>query len=473
MLNKLRNFSKSKLAGVLIAIIIVPFVFWGMGSVFSGGNTNNIAKINNENISTKDFINYINSSGIDSQYIKDNINNNAIEEILSKIVSKKLLDMEINDLNISISDRGLAKKIKSTEVFLDESKKFSRIKYEKFLLENNITAPGFEIKLKDEELKKKLFNYVGGGIKPPIFLANKIYLNENKNIDLEYFDLSYAYNNDVSSFEIKDFIKNNENELKEDFIDFAYVKITPNNLIGIDEFNNEFFNKIDEIDNDILNASNINDIKRKNNLKLVFVNNYKIDENSDDTLKEIYSKRNGDKLQLIDKNDYFLLFEVTKVNKILPNKDDLEFINKVKDNIIQKKRFNLTKNIFEKIQDKKFNDSEFIKIAKNIENIKSKNIKSVNENDLFDSESLKLIYSLPKDSFVLVTDDKKNIHIAKIINISFKQLDKNSNEVGLYQFQSLGNIKNNIFSTYDLSLNKKYKVKLFDNTLERIKNNFK
>ena len=133
MLNKLRNFSKSKLAGVLIAIIIVPFVFWGMGSVFSGGNTNNIAKINNENISTKDFINYINSSGIDSQYIKDNINNNAIEEILSKIVSKKLLDMEINDLNISISDRGLVKKIKSTEVFLDESKKFSRIKYEKFL----------------------------------------------------------------------------------------------------------------------------------------------------------------------------------------------------------------------------------------------------------------------------------------------------------------------------------------------------
>ena len=54
MLNKLRNFSNTKLAGVLIAIIIVPFVFWGMGSVFSGGNTNNIVKINNETISTQD-----------------------------------------------------------------------------------------------------------------------------------------------------------------------------------------------------------------------------------------------------------------------------------------------------------------------------------------------------------------------------------------------------------------------------------
>ena len=50
MLGKLRGFTNSKLAGVLVAIIIVPFVFWGMGSVFSGGNTNNIAKINNNSI---------------------------------------------------------------------------------------------------------------------------------------------------------------------------------------------------------------------------------------------------------------------------------------------------------------------------------------------------------------------------------------------------------------------------------------
>ena len=60
MLNKLRGFSNTKLAGVLITIIIIPFVFWGMGSVFSGGNSNNVAKINNETISTQDFINYIN-----------------------------------------------------------------------------------------------------------------------------------------------------------------------------------------------------------------------------------------------------------------------------------------------------------------------------------------------------------------------------------------------------------------------------
>ena len=70
MLNKLRGFSNTKLAGVLIAIIIIPFVFWGMGSVFSGGNTNNIAKVNDETISTQDFMKFVNQTRMDSEYIK-------------------------------------------------------------------------------------------------------------------------------------------------------------------------------------------------------------------------------------------------------------------------------------------------------------------------------------------------------------------------------------------------------------------
>ena len=81
MLNKLRNFAKTKIAGVVIGIIIIPFVFWGMGGVFSGGNTNNIAKINNQSISTQDFMNHLNSSKITLETIKDNLNNNILEEM--------------------------------------------------------------------------------------------------------------------------------------------------------------------------------------------------------------------------------------------------------------------------------------------------------------------------------------------------------------------------------------------------------
>ena len=472
MLNKLRGFSNSKLAGVLIAIIIVPFVFWGMGSVFSGGNTNNIAKINNKTISTKDFMKYINQTRMDASYIKKNINNNVIENAISKIVSMKLLDMEINDLNILISDKTLASKIKNNEIFLDDKKNFSRIKYEKFLLENNLAAPDFEIRFKNELLKKKLFYYVGGGIKSPYFLNNKMYINKTKEVEIDYFNLDTVYDTKTSETEIDQFIKDNEENLKEELIDFSYAKITPSNLIEIDEFNKEFFKKIDDIENSILNGSNIGDIQKKYNLKLEYFNNYNNDD-EDGILKEIYKKKNYDKIQLIDKNDYYLLFEISKIEKILPSKTDLNFINRVKENLVLKKKYEYNKDLFQKIQDKKLNEDEFLKISNGLQNIQNIIISSLDDDKVFDKESIKLIYSLPINSFLLITDSNNKIFLAKINNIFTENLSKNDINNKEYLVKSNSKIIDEIYSSYDLSLNKKYKVKVYENTLDRIKNNFK
>ena len=169
MLNNIRKFSKTLFAKILLVIIIIPFVFWGMGGVFSGGNSNNVVKINNKSISTQNLVNYLNSSNIDSNYIKENIENNALEELLGDLISQTMLSLEINDLNLLISDEVLNKIIKENKNFQDESKKFSRIKYEKFLLSSNLSAPGFESKLKENELKKNLFLYKWWNHLPIIF----------------------------------------------------------------------------------------------------------------------------------------------------------------------------------------------------------------------------------------------------------------------------------------------------------------
>ncbi len=59
MLNSIRNFSKTIYAKILLFIVVIPFVFWGMGGVFNSGNTNSLVKINEENVSTQDFIKHI------------------------------------------------------------------------------------------------------------------------------------------------------------------------------------------------------------------------------------------------------------------------------------------------------------------------------------------------------------------------------------------------------------------------------
>ena len=473
MISKLRGFSNSKLAGVLVGIIIIPFVFWGMGSVFSGGNTNNVAKINNEAISSKDFVNFINESRLTNDIIKANIDKNIIENILSELVSEKLIEMEIKELNVSMSEETLANKIRTNSILLDDNKKFSRVKYEKFLLENNLSASTFENSLKKQELKENLFNYISGGIKSPYFLKNKLYINENKKIEIEFLDLDLIHDKTATSLEVEDFIKNNQEILKIDFIDVSYAKIKPKDLIEIDEFNDEFFKKIDEIENNIFNGSNLREINEIYNFKLNEKNNFVLDENSDEVLEEIYSRRNQDKIQLIDKNDFYLIFEISNISKKIPNKTDPKFLDSVKNNVILKKKFEFNKSLFEKIDEKSFNDEEFVKLSKDINNIKTINIKSLQDNEVFDPDSLNLLYTLPNKSFSLVTGQGNKVFLTKIKNISYSDMDKNTDNIKEYSTKANNDIINDVYTSYDLSLNSKYKVKIFNQTIDRVKNYFR
>ena len=104
MLNSFRNFSKSIWAKAVMIIIIIAFVTWGMGGVFSGGNTNTLVKINNINITTQDFIDHKNSLKISDEMIRNNIDKSIIEQILNDLINKKLLLIEIKELNIKIPD---------------------------------------------------------------------------------------------------------------------------------------------------------------------------------------------------------------------------------------------------------------------------------------------------------------------------------------------------------------------------------
>ena len=52
MLASIRKFSTSIYAKILLGIVVIPFVFWGMGSSFGGGNKNIVVVIEKEKYST-------------------------------------------------------------------------------------------------------------------------------------------------------------------------------------------------------------------------------------------------------------------------------------------------------------------------------------------------------------------------------------------------------------------------------------
>ena len=472
MLGKLRSFSKGKLATVLVAIIIVPFVFWGMGSVFSGGNTNSIAKINNHNVSTKDFIFYLNSSELTNEMIREKLKDNILEEQLTKLIQKKVIELEIKRLNLSISEEALANIIKKNNIFLDEEGKFSRLKYEKFLLERNLSAAQFESELKNNELQKQLYEYIAGGVQSPFFKTNKIYNDQYKGIDLEYIKLNSFYK-DKESFtdiEINEYIKNNEENLKRDSIDFTYIKINPKNLVQSNNFDDEFFKKIDLLENDIFNGMNIDAVSSKYDLKLTDIKDFIGDNYEEEFFKEIYEKKDQDKIQLIDKNEYFLLYEIKNKIKIVPKSND--FYDLVKNQLQQMNMFNYNKELLGKIKDKKFSTNDFYKLANDNNNIETISLNSFNEKTIFSADSIKHIYTKPNNSFSLINDSEKNIYLAYIKNIKSKKLTKGAGQSNIFSQFSDHKVKNNLYISYDNVVNKKYKIEVNQKTLERVKNSF-
>ena len=476
MLSNIRKFSKTFFAKILLVIIIIPFVFWGMGGVFNSGNTNSLAKINNVNISTQDFIDHLNNLNINEEIIREKINENILEEILTALVSKELLALEIKDLNIFISEKTLVEKIKKNKNFLDENNIFSRTKYEKFLLSNNYTAPSFEKELKNNELQKNLFEYISGGIKTPFFINNKTYKNETKKIKIKYINLEETYKSKegYTSKDINNFIADNKNNLKKDYLDFSYVKITPNNLVDSNEYNNDFFNKIDDIENKISNNIEFNNLISEYKLTKNSIKNF-IPTNDEESIEnKIYELRKDNNFALIDQEEYYLLFKIEKINSKLPELSDKKFVEDVRKILFQKGKYEYNKNLLEKINKKTFNNNEFKKIAGYDQSkIQNLTFDSIRDNKVFNIDSVKIIYSLPLNSYTLIADDDNNIFIAKIIGEDFKEVSKTNKMINLYEEQSSNNIKKNLYSSYDIFLNSKYKIKINEKTIERVKNYFK
>ena len=472
MINSFRNFAKTKFAGLLVFIMIIPFVFWGMGGMFSSGNTNNIAKINKTNISTQDFIDHINKSNIPEQSIRENLDKNIIEELLSTLVSTTLLDLEIKDFKLIISENTLLKMIKSNKNFHNDNGNFERIKYEKFLLENNQSAPGFEARLKNRELQRNLFDFVGAGTVSPKFLVKKLFVEENRSLEVDFIDLSSFYKNKtkITEKELKKFINENKDNLKIEYLDFEYILINPSNLIGSDEFNQTFFDKIDQIEIDISNDVSFQNIVSNLNMKPTIIKNFKFSTDKNEIEKKIFElKRN--RFDIFENENNYVLYNISNIEEREPDLIDQQTKKELTELVFQKNRFEYNRNLLEKITQKKFSNNDFIEMGKG----KTQNLKlnSIRDNKKFEINSVEVLYSLPENSFTLVNDEKNTVYLAKIKKFYNKTINENHDKFNDYANKNNTNIKNSILKSYDLFLNDKYDVTLNKKTLERVKNYFK
>jgi len=473
MINPFKNITKKKIGGlILIFVIIIAFGLGGFGGGFSTGNQNNIAKINNTNISTKDFMDYLSQSGLSQQVIKENIDQNVIEELLSSLVSMTLLDLEIKDLDLVVSEEIIVEKLKRNKNFHNEKGKFKRTLYEKFLLTNNMNAPMYEMKLKNNVLQKELFTYISGGALSPKFLINKYFI-ENNMFPVTYFinlEKFYKKADEFTNQNIKEFIDENSEKLKQDFIDFSYIIITPKNLMGLDEFNQDFFDAIDKIDNKISENVDFNTIIKELNIKPIIKKDYINLENKKTIENKIYNSRK-DKIEILEDSGTFVFYQIDNSNSKLPDLDNDIFIKQIRNLLFQKEKFEFNKDIIKQLDKKKFNEESFVKLGNGeVEQFRLNSVKDINK---FEINSVEILYSLPINTFTLIADKKNNIFIAKVVNYEDMNISQDSNEFKKISNEASAENRNGILKSYDYLLNSKYKVIVNEKTLDRVKDYFR
>ena len=169
----------------------------------------------------------------------------------------------------------------------------------------------FELKLKSRELQKHLFDFIGAGTITPDFLIEKKFTENNKTLNVEFFNMEklYKLKEDYSNQEIEAFIEENKEQLKREYIDFKYAILNPKNLVGVDEFNQEFFDEIDKIENLISQGSTFDSILNSKDVEIINVDGYAPSSESLTNDSLIYQNKSS-KLDLIESGDNFLFYNI-------------------------------------------------------------------------------------------------------------------------------------------------------------------
>jgi len=482
MFTSIRKITKSLLVKILIAIIILPFLFWGMGDVFRTGNQNVVVTIDSEKVNAQNFVEYVNRLNLNEQQRSNIRETDLLDKILSDYVGKTIIALEIIDQGVSLNNQSLKKIITTDETFKKDNK-FSRIEYEKFLLESGISAPTFEENIAAQEKKRQLLTFLSEGVALPEFMIEQEYENENQIKTIQYLELDNLYKNYlIPEEEIIKTYELNKTLFVQDFKRIHYAQLLPDNLTGQKEYNESYFKKIDEIENAILDGGKMVNFTKELNLSLTVINetnNIKKDKTGKDITKiddelfvKIFSPKISNKPELINLNNKYYLSEVLNIDKIARTLKDEKIkksiISQLKIKHIVESNTKIVKDMSEGI----FNKEQFQKFSKdnNLE-IKRITIRDIKNETVFNSGMIKVIFKVKDGNVQLITDSLLTKNYI-ILSEKTKKLpfDKNIKNYDQYKNKAKFNLSNQIYQTFDKTINNKYDVKINEKVLSRIKN---
>ena len=242
-------------AWIIVLLLVLGLVGFGLQDVLSRWGSSKLATVGDIEISTKefgqDFIREIN-------FISQNLGKNlSVQEaksigihfrVLERLINRSLLDQLVRDLEISIGDTFLLKRIKGNTNFQDNNGNFNRENYNQYLNQLNLSENEFEDILRNELSRELLTQILNIELDHSKFSTKKIadYIGEERKVS--FYKLNSA--NHKFNFEIKDdairsfYDTNKEKYMSNAIKKFSVLHINPSTVSSELNITKEEINKI-------------------------------------------------------------------------------------------------------------------------------------------------------------------------------------------------------------------------------------
>ena len=166
MLDPMRKYAQSWGIKIIFGLIIIVFVFWGVGS-FKGDKATVLATVNDQPVLIKDYEKQYQENLRLVKNKNPNVSDKDLQDggfrwqVFTNMVTTRLLEDQAKTLGIAVTAGELRSEIAKIPAFQNESKQFDAKRYENLLKANGISPGEFEADFRQQLLLEKLAAFVG------------------------------------------------------------------------------------------------------------------------------------------------------------------------------------------------------------------------------------------------------------------------------------------------------------------------
>ena len=234
---------KKRLVQIVLALIILPFAFWGVDSYNQSGNTAEVvATVNGAKISQQEFENALRQQQdrlremLGEKFDEAMFDNPETKRsVMDNLVAQRLLLEHAKSIGLTVTDEQVAQVILSIEAFQSNGS-FDKKLYEAALAGQRMSPLMFEVRLRNDLLGQQIRNaYVQNGFAPNSVADNIIRLNDQQRV-ISVSTVSFqpfAAQGKVGEADIKKYYEQNQKEFHSpEQAKVEYVKFSTDALLS-------------------------------------------------------------------------------------------------------------------------------------------------------------------------------------------------------------------------------------------------